>query len=100
MKAEMFNYHIWISYTDPTNIVGSMENILTESGFTLINFVEHHFHPIGYTCLWLLGESHAAIHTFPEEEKIYIEVSSCVEKYLEQFIEKFELYFKNDLLMI
>ncbi len=100
MKAEMFNYHIWISYTDTKTIVGSVEEILAESGFKIIKFVEHNFHQIGYTCLWLLSESHAAIHTFPEEERVYIEVSSCVERYLDQFIEKFEIYFKNDLVVI
>jgi S-adenosylmethionine decarboxylase len=100
MKAEMFNYHAWLSCTGGKDIMSAVEGILVESEFTLINFVEHHFHPIGYTCLWLLGESHAAIHTFPEEERVYIEVSSCVEKYLAQFKEKFEVHFKQDLISI
>lgn len=38
---------------------------------------EHHFSPQGYTCLWLLAESHLALHSFPEEAHTYIELSSC-----------------------
>ena len=41
--------------------------------------------PEGYTALWLLGESHFAIHTFPEEQKTYIELSSCNLEYYEFF---------------
>ena len=39
--------------------------------------MEHSFQPQGYTAIWLLAESHFAIHTFPEENKTYIELSSC-----------------------
>lgn len=38
---------------------------------------EHHFSPQGYTALWLLSESHFAVHTFPEFGRTYIELSSC-----------------------
>ena len=62
-----------------------IQESLTESGFTILNFVEHAFQPQGYTCLWLLGESHAAMHTFPEENKTYIELSSCAKALLINF---------------
>ena len=47
------------------------------SGFTILGKLEHFFEPAGYTNLWLLAESHCALHTFPEETKTYIELSSC-----------------------
>jgi S-adenosylmethionine/arginine decarboxylase-like enzyme len=52
-------------------------NCSTTSGFTILRFVEHTFVPQGYTALWLLGESHAAVHTFPEHNRTYVELSSC-----------------------
>ena len=41
-----------------------------------------------YTSLYLLGESHFAIHTFPEENSTYIELVSCVK-------DKFDNFLKN-----
>ncbi len=90
MKAVMYNYHNWIKYQKEEILIDNIEKILLESGFTIINKVEHHFTKQGYTGLWLLAESHLAIHTFPEENKTYIEISSCVKKYFECFIKKFE----------
>ena len=42
---------------------------------------------LGYSALWLLAESHFAVHTFPEERKSYIELSSCVEDKFYKFID-------------
>ena len=86
MKAVMYNYNTWIKYKPEEEIIQDFENILIRSGFTIINKVEHYFTKQGYTGLWLLSESHFAIHTFPEEGKIYIEISSCVKKYYDIFL--------------
>ena len=75
-----------------TNLIIDLENMLIRSGFTIINKIEHFFPHQGYTGLWLLAESHFAIHTFPEENKIYVEISSCVKKYFDKFIEEFKKY--------
>ena len=42
-------------------------------------YIDYHFTPYGFTALYLLSESHLAIHTFPEENKSYIELSSCID---------------------
>ncbi|MEN9444098.1 MAG: Croceibacter phage, partial [Bacteroidota bacterium] len=57
----------------------TMSDILKLSGFTILNFVSHNFSPQGFTGIWLLAESHLAIHTFPESGASYIELSSCNE---------------------
>ena len=67
MKAQMYNYSSWIEETNP--------KVLLE-----------HFEPIGYTALFLLSESHFAIHTFPEHNQTYIELTSCVKKQFDYFI--------------
>ena len=66
--------------------------MLVCSGFGILNFIEHHFEPQGYTGLWLISESHFAIHTFPEESKTYIELSSCNREMFERFLELLDLY--------
>lgn len=85
MKAQMFNHRGWISDVsehqtsfDPHYIRNTFDDILNNSGFKVLSFVEHLFDPHGYTALWLLSESHLAIHTFPEENTFYVEMSSCV----------------------
>jgi S-adenosylmethionine/arginine decarboxylase-like enzyme len=61
--------------------------ILENCGFKVLKFTEHCFKPQGYTALWLLAESHFALHTFPESGKTYIELSSCNVEYYQRFIE-------------
>lgn len=91
MKAEIFNHRIWVEEISPDTLKESFERMLKESGFTVLNFMEHFFEPQGYTAIWLLGESHFALHTFPEENKTYIELSSCNEEMYDQFIEMIDL---------
>ena len=88
MKAIMYNYNKWIKYEKEEIIVPKLEEMIRRSGFTIINKVEHYFEKQGYTGLWLLAESHFAIHTFPEENKIYIEISSCVKEYFDRFVKE------------
>lgn len=88
MKAIMYNYNKWIKYDKEEIIVPKLEEMIKRSGFTIINKVEHYFEKQGYTGLWLLAESHFAIHTFPEEDKIYIEISSCVKEYFDRFVKE------------
>lgn len=80
MKAKMHKRSWWIKDIDPERLRSNMTAFLLAASFGILGEVEHYFSPYGYTCLWLLSESHLAIHTFPEEEKTYVELSSCIEK--------------------
>lgn len=83
MQAKIWNHSEWIKETDPSILKILLKELLISSGFEVLGFTEHHFHPYGYTALWLLAESHLAVHTFPEEEKSYVELSSCMlDKYM------------------
>lgn len=77
MKAEIFNHSEWLSETEPNKLKTFFDMALSESEFMVCDYVEKNFKPFGYTGLWLLAESHFAIHTFPEANKTYIEISSC-----------------------
>ncbi len=86
MEAQMHNYNTWIEETDPTLLKNAFDRKLKQAGFGVLNLTEHHFTPFGYTAIWLLSESHFAIHTFPEKGKSYIELSSCVKKQFDDFV--------------
>ncbi len=87
MKAEIFNRKIWLPIESIEIISSSYGRMLTESGFKVLGFIENVFDNGGYTALWLLAESHLAVHTFPEEGKMYLELSSCNEEKTNKFIE-------------
>ena len=87
MKAKMNNWNGWITETDPKTLDDTYRARLLRSGFKILKECEHHFTPYGYTKLYLLAESHFAIHTFPEEGKTYVELSSCVDKQFERFMQ-------------
>ncbi len=61
-----------------------MFNILLEScqkaGYSILTSGKHEFYPQGLTAYVILSESHAAIHTFPEIETVYIDVFTCGDK--------------------
>lgn len=85
MKAQMFNKKFWIKETDAETLKKEIVPVLLNSGFGIVGFTEKHFSPYGYSCTWLLSESHLAVHTFPEENKSYIELTSCVEEQFKKF---------------
>ncbi len=96
MKAEIFNYHGWIQETLPEQVKDLMEGLLSSSGFTVLDKVEHRFQPDGFTAVWILAESHLAVHSFPEENKTYIEISSCNRQKNEAFVEQLKKLVVNE----
>lgn len=95
MEAKIDNFSSWVHRSDPNLLKTEIEAIVVESGFTVLNFMEHHFEPQGYTAMWLLAESHCALHTFPEEGKSYIEISSCNTDLFVNFVVAFNRYQKS-----
>ena len=88
LEANMYSHEEWISMTEPKRLNKIFTNILNEVGFTIVNHMEHNFPIQGYTCIWLLAESHLSIHTFPNKNTCYVQISSCNEKKLLKFITK------------
>lgn len=50
---------------------------IRKSKATVINYVEYKFVPQGYSCVVLIGESHASIHTYPEHNGVFIDYFTC-----------------------
>ena len=86
MKAKIWNKTWWVLNTNPERLKAEYLCKLIKSGFNVLDTMEYFFKPCGYTGLFLLAESHLAIHTFPEENKTYVELSSCVEDKFNNFI--------------
>ena len=85
---ELIHQHsFWVYDTGPDWLKHTFSENLEKSGFRIVGFVDHHFTPHGYSAVWLLAESHLAIHTFPELEKTHIEISSCSREKLDAFID-------------
>ncbi|MEM9339811.1 MAG: S-adenosylmethionine decarboxylase [Bacteroidota bacterium] len=97
MEARIENFSTWISGDTGEALRSQVEHLLKESQFTILNFMEHHFEPQGYTAVWLLAESHCALHTFPEENKAYVELSSCNIQMYTDFIVHFNQHFHQPL---
>lgn len=93
MIAKIWNYSGFINETDPKALKKDFRELLEKSDFAVLGFKDHVFDPCGYTCIWILGESHFAVHTFPEEGCTYIELSSCNEEKLYNFLAMLPDYF-------
>lgn len=44
---------------------------------TVLGKIDHQFYPQGYTAVLLLSESHVAVHTWPEDKYLVLELLSC-----------------------
>ncbi|MBU3925893.1 adenosylmethionine decarboxylase [Patescibacteria group bacterium] len=63
------------------NDVKKLEKDLVEAAnhenFQILNAVSYVFQPQGFTAMLLLGESHIAIHTYPEYNCLVFNLYSC-----------------------
>jgi S-adenosylmethionine decarboxylase proenzyme len=50
---------------------------LRRAGATIVHEVSHAFPGAGLTCVFILSESHAVLHTWPETGTVNIEIFSC-----------------------
>lgn len=87
MQAKIWQHSEWITRTAPSELRPLFDHMLNQAGFKVLEVVEHHFQPQGYTALWLLAESHFALHTFPEHGRTYIELASCNLELFERFLQ-------------
>jgi S-adenosylmethionine/arginine decarboxylase-like enzyme len=88
MKARIWNHRSWVAEVSHRELHALFDPMLRQAGFGLVGFSDAHFQPHGYTAVWILAESHFALHTFPEEGRTYCELSSCN---LEKFVALIEL---------
>lgn len=100
MEAKIYNYKTWLDTTDEGYLKKLMDELLDKAGFKVLDKIDHAFSPYGYTALWLLAESHLAIHSFPEASKTYVEISSCNKERKERFVDLLEKEVEHSLKQI
>ena len=66
---------VWVSRVD--HLEGIMNRIAEKCGFTVVSRAFHQFEPHGSTGVLVLAESHFSAHTYPEHNRIYIDVFCC-----------------------
>ncbi|MBL3658460.1 S-adenosylmethionine decarboxylase [Fulvivirga sediminis] len=77
VTAHIYSLRLWIKTIEPEYLKETFDKLLSSTEFHVLNFSEYFFPVQGYTAIWLLAESHLAIHTFPQNGWCYIELSGC-----------------------
>jgi S-adenosylmethionine decarboxylase len=63
--------------TQPHPALEYLREAVVAGGATVLQEHEHQFNPGGYTGFLLLAQSHATIHTWPEDDMLSIDVFAC-----------------------
>jgi S-adenosylmethionine decarboxylase len=66
---------VWVAKS--SHLERIMNRIAERCGFTVVGRSFHQFEPHGTTGVLVLSESHFSAHTYPELNKIYIDVFCC-----------------------
>jgi S-adenosylmethionine decarboxylase len=60
-----------------TELTPIMENIVNDLNLHEVGRSFYQFDPVGVTGVIILSESHFSVHTYPEDEKIYLDIFCC-----------------------
>lgn len=66
--------------SDVEGLSAAMLDAVEKSGATLLNSSRWIFPPDGLTMVFLLSESHASIHTYPEHSSCFVDLFTCGDK--------------------
>ena len=61
----------------PAEIASRFCAVLRRAGATVVQELSHSFPGTGLTCVLILSESHAVLHTWPETGTVNIDIFSC-----------------------
>ena len=62
---------------DPERVTATFVQVLESAGATVVQALSHNFPGAGLTCVLILAESHAVLHTWPETGTVNIDIFSC-----------------------
>lgn len=63
--------------SDLENLIGAMDKAVEASGATILDQTPYVFPPNGLTIVYLLSESHASLHTYPEHGACFVDLFTC-----------------------
>lgn len=58
-------------------LIQAMDRAVDDSGATVLDKTSYVFPPNGLTLVYLLSESHASLHTYPEHGACFIDLFTC-----------------------
>lgn len=61
----------------PEEVTATFGAALRRAGATIVQGLSHTFPGAGLTCVFILSESHAVLHTWPETGTVNIDIFSC-----------------------
>jgi len=62
---------------DLTGMLAAMDEAVKSSGATILDRAEYIFSPHAITVVYLLSESHASLHTYPEYGACFVDLFTC-----------------------
>jgi len=78
LSAKLENCRIDLDlFSDESFISKVFDEIVKELDMIFINKVYHKFNPHGLSMVYIIAESHIAIHTWPELRMIDLEIVTC-----------------------
>jgi S-adenosylmethionine decarboxylase proenzyme len=63
--------------SDPQGLIAAMDKAVGLSGATLLDKSSYVFYPDGVTVVYLLSESHASLHSYPEFGACFVDLFTC-----------------------
>jgi S-adenosylmethionine decarboxylase len=69
-----------IAALSPDLVAAAFVDALRAAGATVVQSLSHNFPGAGLTCVLILAESHAVLHTWPETATVNIDIFSCSPK--------------------
>lgn len=86
--TEECNSSDWIS--------SKVASLLQSLDIQVLETVDHHFEPLGISQVYILSASHLAVHTWPENGYIHLDVICCKKDInLKTFTEAVDTVFKD-----
>ncbi|MET8536475.1 adenosylmethionine decarboxylase [Streptomyces sp. NPDC005065] len=58
-------------------ILQALRTGISDSGATICSVQTKEFEPSGFTAVFLLSESHVAVHTYPDTQSLFIDTFTC-----------------------
>jgi len=78
MQVKTISGDVYGDFSDTVQVWNDfIYHVAKLEGVTVLGTLKHDFPGNGFSGLILLGESHAAIHTFPEDGRAWIELATC-----------------------
>ena len=62
---------------DQTALIAALKEAIEGAGATVLNTCEQRFPNGGLTAIFLLAESHASVHTYPEHASCFVDFFTC-----------------------